>query len=48
MTTAEEIACPRCREVRLVDTILDKRGRRYYCQVCAHEFAEGSERSPKT
>lgn len=35
---SDEIQCPRCREVRLVDKIVDALGIRYFCQVCAHEF----------
>jgi uncharacterized protein (DUF983 family) len=47
MATLKDVMCPKCREHRLLDVIVDARGERIFCKVCAHDFSEkeGSELS---
>jgi len=39
--------CPRCQEERIVTRVVDARGERYYCGVCAHEW-KGPDRKAGT
>ena len=32
---AEELMCPKCGEVRLVDEVVDFRGTQAFCKVCS-------------
>lgn len=44
------VTCGKCGEDRptLIHEITDPRGTRFYCCVCGHEFAKGSELSPSS